>query len=206
MILKHLCVKTMTKRLWISKIRISHIKKKKRKIETKNFTLKTTYSNNLLLLTKEIKIKIFCKIQRFGNRISQYFVSQSPSNKHRWSTDDETSSSNIPTGMSPTIVLLSSRFETIFQPWSLSFVTYVESREGPVKDRQLVHPWNLEEIRGAEYEDILISKRPCHFFLREGDNLGVKTRDTIDTNTKSSLSSFSVYHEPDVRTRGTFFR
>lgn len=128
MILKHLCVKTMTKRLWISKIRISHIKKKKRKIETKNFTLKTTYSNNLLLLTKEIKIKIFCKIQRFGNRISQYFVSQSPSNKHRWSTDDETSSSNIPTGMSPTIVLLSSRFETIFQPWSLSFVTYVESR------------------------------------------------------------------------------
>lgn len=61
-------------------------------------------------------IKIFSKIQRlqFGNRISQYFVSQSPSNKHRWSTDDETSFSNIPRGMSPAIVLLSSlRFETI---------------------------------------------------------------------------------------------
>lgn len=118
----------MTKRLWISiENKNFHKKKKNRnqKLYIKNI-IQATYIN------RKEHDKDFFKIQRlqFGNRISQYFVSQSPSNKHRWSTDDETSFSNIPRGMSPTIVLLSSRFETI--PAIISFFRHVRSLESKV--------------------------------------------------------------------------
>lgn len=126
----------MRKRLWISIENKNFHKRQERK--NRNFTSKTLFKQ--LMLTKEHN-KDFFKIQRlqFGNRISQYFVSQSPSNKHRWSTDGETSFSNIPRGMSPAIVLLSSRFEMIPAMIFLS-ARSIESREGSEVTRR---PWNL---------------------------------------------------------------